>query len=182
MNLIPLISTFITINIIIEWYLWFKCNLLFFLFTLALETGKKKFFVAIYPFGMKPIKIRARVYSKHWQRRVIFKKFSFLCWLVFFVFTEWTYSEESKSTLTKYIRDKTTQTDCHIVFLRQTGCSQRYLKSLDSERWKNTWQEVKKKNKSYVHSEKVFDLRHPEGLDIISAKVSEPLLFPLYDI
>ena len=147
MNLIPLISILITINIIIEWYLWFKCNLLFFLFTLALETGKKKFFVAIYPFGMKPIKIRPRVYSKHWQRRVIYKKFSFLCWLVFFVFTEWTYSEESKSTRTKYIRDKTTQTDCHIVFLRQTGRSQRHLKSLDPERWKIQGRRFKKRTK-----------------------------------
>ena len=45
-----------------------------------------------------------------------------------------------------------------------------------------SYQEVKKKNKSYVHSEVVFDLRHPEGLDIISAKVSEPLFLPLYDI
>ena len=45
-----------------------------------------------------------------------------------------------------------------------------------------SYQEVKKKNKSYVHSEIVFDLRHPEGLDIISAKVSEPLFLPLYDI
>ena len=140
MNLIPLISIFITINIINTIS---DFNVIYFsFFFLWLWRPERKYFCSNISVWNKTNKNKSSCLFQTLTEESYLKTFPFLCCLVFFVFTEWIYSEESKSTRTKYIRDKTTQTDCHIVFLRQTGRSQQHLKSLDPERWKNTREEV----------------------------------------